>query len=47
MCIRWKKQKNQKNTQKKKKGKNDAIKGFGIGFIFLGTFSYDITWGCR
>jgi len=40
------KRKQRKNTQKEeKRKKNDEIKGFRIGgFIFLGTFSYDLTW---
>ena len=39
-----KRKQNQANTQKRKK--NDAIRGFGISFTFLGIGSYDITWGC-
>jgi len=47
MCVEKKKKKKgstEKNTQKEEK--NDEIKGFSIGFIFLSTFSCDLTWEC-
>jgi len=39
MCSKRK----QRGEKTHKRGKGDEIKGFSIGFIFLSTFSYDLT----